>query len=273
MRLIVRHTQPIELTLAQGSLSVGSAREDGVCIADAGLQPAHAVFSWDFDGRLLVIKLASGARAYVNGRPVTEMAILRAGDSVMLQQLRIDLCADQANLLDLQTALVARSHVPAGAKIVLRCVAGPLFGQSLSLREPLSLLGGARVHVGPCDITSAVMLYWLADHALVLAGADASDIELNGYQGRAGSLHPGDQLRMADSRFVLEAPGVVSRRAGQHDAVTPVYGQRVLELPTASASISQTEGSRTAKRGLLVTLAMAGLIAVILLALLLFVPH
>ena len=273
MRLIVRHTQPIELTLAQGSVSIGSAADDSACIVDAGLKPAHAVIGWGFDGRLLVIKLAEGARAHVNGRPIAEMAILRAGDSVMLQQLRVDLCADQANLLELQAALAARSHVPAGVKIVLRCVAGPLFGQSLSLREPVSLLGGNRVQFGPCDITSAVMLYWLADHALVLAGADATDIELNGYQGRAGSLHSGDQLRMGDSRFVLEAPGVVSRRAGQHDVVTPVYGQRVLELPTAAASTLQLEGSNTAKRGLLVTLAMAGLIAVILLALLLFVPH
>lgn len=274
MRLIVRHERPIELILAQGRVSIGSAEGDGVCIDDAALLPAHAVFQWDFDGRLLLLRLATGARAHVNGRPVSELAILRAGDAITLQHVPVDVLSDQVSLLDLHAALAQRSHVPAGPKIVLRCVAGAMFGQSFAMREPIALLGGTRMQSGPSDSTSAVTLYWLGDHALVLSGADALDIEINGYVGRAGCLHSGDQLRVGDLRFVLEAPGVVSRRSGQHDAITPVYGQRILE----QASISETppvgvETEPASHRGLLVTLAMAGLIAVILLALLLFVPH
>jgi hypothetical protein len=274
MHLIIQHDHPVEASLADAAVSIGSSDKDAVCISDAGLMPAHANFVWQFDRRALLMRVAAGARAYVNGRPVAGLALLRAGDTIMLQHLRVDVRADVSSLIDTQTAMGLRSHVPAGAKVVVRCVAGVLFGQSFSLRQPLALLGGARVLQGGCDLTSAVMVYWCGDHALVLAGADASDIVVNGHVGRAGRLYSGDQLRVGDARYSLEAPGIVTQRSTHQDAITPVYGHRILsKTEDSTPALPTPQIPAETRRGLLITLAMAGLIAVILTALLLFVPH
>lgn len=267
------------LELTRGSVSIGSEPEDSVCLPAAGLKPAHARIDLQPERRLCALRLAPGALAYVNARPVRSLALLRPGDVLTLNRVRVQVqgALSTAALPPLHDAGAAAR--PGGPKVVLRGVSGPQFGRSFGFAPSLSLgrSEGADIGIDEDGVAPIhLRLHWYGDRCLVLAESMASDapaFELNGHPLAAGWMLPGDQLRVGSARFVLEAPGL--RPGRRDDPHTPVKPMRAMEVNQAAASAAAAaalaEPPRSFNFGWLI-LAAAG-IAAALIALFLYAPH
>lgn len=208
--------------LGRGSLSIGAADEDTICLAGAGLKPGHARIELQPERKLILLRLTEGALAYVNARPVRRLALLRAGDTVMLNRVRLQLVGAFASATETRP-----SPRNGGPRIVLRSVAGAAFGRSFPFAPSLSLGRSSRADIVVDEegvLPVHARLHWQGDRCLVLSEAGAQ-IEVNGNVVASAELLPGDQLRVGGARFVLEAPGLrVGRREDPHTPVKPNRG-------------------------------------------------
>jgi hypothetical protein len=256
---------PIELS--RGNFSIGSDAGDTARLADAGLKPGHARIELQPERRLCALRLAPGALAYVNARPVRGLALLRAGDVVMLNRVR----------LQVQSAIAAPAPGEpevlqprdGGARIVLRCVAGPQFGRSFRFEPSLSLGRSERADICIEDDELApihVRLHWLGDRCLAQSEGEGHTFELNGQRVSLAWMLPGDQLRVGSGRYVLEAPGL--RAVRREDPHTPVQSMRAVSVAAAAAAALPAE-TRSFNFGWLILAALAiagGLVAMFLYA-------
>lgn len=171
------------------------------------------------DSRGVWLQLAEGVRgAYVNGRALRHMAMLRAGDSLFLDGVE---CVLQGRRPD--TPSSASSPVRAGdARVVLRCVAGRHHGRCFPLEDGVTL-GRARDNAILLDDDAfaerEVGLQLVADGVLADVSGRAGVVAANGYAITRALLEPGDQLVVGGQhRFVVEA----ARPAGARKPSTPV---------------------------------------------------
>lgn len=231
----------IELT--RGSLSIGSGEEDTVRLDAAGLKPSHARIELQPERRLCALHLAPGALAYVNARPIRGLALLRAGDVVMLNRVRLLLQGAIANApvpVGTNDSLDAR---PGGPRVVLRCVAGPQYGRSFRFEPSLSIGRSERADLSIEDEALAPIharLHWLGERCLVRCESEGQTVEINGQSVSAGWLLPGDQLRLGLGRYVLEAPGL--RPGRREDPHTPVKPMRAVEANVAGGAAAIASG-------------------------------
>lgn len=177
-----------------------------------GLGPVAADAPWLLrlcnDRRGIWMTVSEGMRGvHVNGRPVQQVAMLRAGDSIHV---------DGAELLLLGTRPAPASD-PAGhasrelggnLRLVLRGIGGNHHGRSLSLEAPLRVGSAAdadiRIHGERIAATHA--LVEARDGRILLRDA-ADDVLVNGHRTREATLRGGDQVAFgAQHRFVVEAP-------------------------------------------------------------------
>lgn len=180
-----------------GLLSVGSAPDNDLVLADADVAAHHVQLSRDARG--LVMTVAEDApRVYVNARPVREKAMLRAGDTLGLGTARLRLVADSVPQPD------APPESDARAVVALRALAGPLSGQVFPLTGPL-LLGrdGAML---AADARAFVRLQrWGRNVRLDVDNASARhNVRANGIEVTQALLHDGDQLVWGAHHYVLD---------------------------------------------------------------------
>ncbi len=267
------------LELTRGSVSIGSEPEDSVCLPAAGLKPAHARIDLQPERRICALRLAPSALAYVNARPVRSLALLRPGDVLTLNRVRVQVqgALSTAPLPPLHDAGSAAR--PGGPRVVLRAISGAQFGRSFGFAPSLSIgrSEGADITVDEEGVAPIQLrLHWYGDRCLVLAESASSDdgaFELNGYPLSSGWMLPGDQLRVGSARFVLEAPGL--RPGRRDDPHTPVKPMRAMEITQAAASAAAAAALVEPQRGFnfgWLILAAAG-IAAALIALFLYAPH
>jgi hypothetical protein len=156
------------------------------------------------DSRGVWLQVRDGVRGvYVNGRPIRQMAMLRAGDSLFMAGV--------------ECVLVGRRPEPGGEdsppradlRAVLRATAGRHHGRCFSL-ERECVLGRA----GDCEIpiddeaigAREVVLRMTAKGVRATSATAAAPVWVNGHPLSTGLLVPGDQLVVAGQhRFVLEA--------------------------------------------------------------------
>lgn len=271
------------LELTRGTLSIGSDPDDTVCLPAAGLKPAHARIELQPERRLCALRLAPGALAYVNARPVRSLALLRPGDLLTLNRVRVQVqgALSTAPLPPLQDAGAAAR--PGGPRVVLRAVSGPHFGRSFVFAPSLSIGRSERADICVDDeglASTHLRLHWYGDRCLVLAESpeDDSAFELNGHSLGSGWMLPGDQLRVGGARFMLEAPGL--RPGRRDDPHTPVKPMRAVDAADAAAAAAaattssaqaQAETQRGFNFGWLILAAVG--IAAALIALFLYAPH
>jgi hypothetical protein len=262
------------LELTRGHLTVGASADDSVFLDGAGLKPAHARIELQPERRICTLRLAPGALAYVNARPVRSLALLRAGDVVMLNRVRLQLQGAVSNAALPAPDSPSPVPRPGGPKVVLRGVAGPLFGRSFRFEPSLSLgrSEGADICLDEEGLAPIQLrLHWLGDRCLASAETAEAGFELNGHSLSQAWVLPGDQLRIGGHRFVLEAPGM--RPGRRDDPHTPVQSMRAVDAaakaPTPSAP--QAAGARGFNFAWLI-LAAAG-IAGALVALILYAPR
>ena len=142
---------------------------------------------------------------HVNGRPISQLAMLRPGDHLHIAQHELQLVQTTSITTEKPKAIPS---VVNPASLVLRGIGGAHHGRSLSLVTP-RLIGRA-AHADLHLDTNAIRL----EHAHIEAcGSDAlltsvaDDVWVNGQAVRSAVLQNGDQIMFhAQHRFVLESP-------------------------------------------------------------------
>lgn len=196
-------SQP-DLPLEPGVHALGRT-SGGLGAVDAD---APALLQLCNDRRGIWLTVNEGMRGvHVNGRPVQQVAMLRAGDSIHADGSELLLYADD----DGRTLPPSTPPVrdPAGnLRMVLRGVGGPYHGRSISLDRPRRVGSAAAADL---RLEGAGIA---AEHALLEAGNGqallrhaAADVLVNGRPVRQAVLHSGDQIAFGvQHRFVLEGP-------------------------------------------------------------------
>lgn len=245
VRLSFPHGEHRDVLVGNGETTIGSDASNTVVLAQPGVRARHASIVVDPRGYTLRVHGAD-ARVHVNARPVREFAILRLGDVVSIDAVSFVLKPDSDDAVTAHG--VPANEDPAGGsaeapsaadaetrqrvappKAVLRGVSGPYFGKvvpihgrltigrdsscSLVLDEPEMSRRHAAIEVTTGEI-------YLRD----LGSANGTFV--NGVQVRDTCLYSGDQIAFDRNRFLLEAPGMPTRR----DAAT---GARADEAPRA----------------------------------------
>lgn len=143
---------------------------------------------------------------HVNGRPIRQVAMLRAGDCIHVAGRKLLLVSD----VDTQPAsAIATPQDPAASvRLVLRGVGGRHHGRSISLDRPCRVGSAfdAELRIEGHGI--------LPQHAMVeesngqvLLHANSATVQVNGQEVREAVLLGGDQIAFSPQhRFVLEAP-------------------------------------------------------------------
>ena len=198
-----------DLPLDTGVLALGRSA--------TGLAPVASDGPWLLqlcnDRRGIWLTVAEGLRGiHVNGRPVLQLAMLRAGDSI------------HADGQELQLMAAGTASVPASAtrrddngtlRLVLRGVGGPHHGRSLSLERPrrIGSAANADLRIEGHGISAEHALVEMAGSTPVLRNAAAS-VRLNGRPVQQAQLQPGDQLFFGvQHRFVVEGSNVLAADA------------------------------------------------------------
>jgi pSer/pThr/pTyr-binding forkhead associated (FHA) protein len=178
----------------------------------AGLGPVDSEQAWLLqlcnDRRGIWLTVADQLRGvHVNGRPVRNVAMLRAGDSIHVDGSELLLTAANDG-----RAVPAAAHAqpdPIGnLRLVLRGVGGAHHGRSISLEKPrrIGRASDADIRIEGPGIAERHALVEAVDGLAVLREADA-DVLVNGQRVRQAALHAGDQIAFdVQHRFVLEGP-------------------------------------------------------------------
>lgn len=238
MRLTFQNGEHPEVVLEKGRLTIGSAPDNQIVLADAGLAPQQALFAADHRGLWLCVP-AEAPPVHLNARPVRRLALLRAGDLLTLQRVQVLLRADgeqvQREIPASAPAPLTETERPAALRVLLRGVAGPHFGRSYPLDTPL-LIGrgaGADVHIDDPAIAERQAQLELHGDRVVLRHLGGDGCVLNGIAVRDAVLASGDQLVFEQHRFVLEAPGLPVR--GEAPKLVPVAPSSPSPQPPADA--------------------------------------
>lgn len=228
----------------QGEVAVGSRPGLKVSLPGSGLAAHHASFISDRRG--LWLRVPNGAPGvHLNARPVHRLALLRPGDLVCLDKLRVvvkggDQPAIETRIPSAAPASLGEAQRVAASRVVLRGLSGPHFGRSHTLVEP-RLLGrssAADIRLDDPAIADRHAVVELHGDRVVLRGlAPGKEATwLNGVPVRDAVLSPGDQLVVEQHRFVLEAPGLPLRGQGAlgKSAATPhTQTLRAVDVPVA----------------------------------------
>jgi hypothetical protein len=183
-----------------------------------GIVDHHCEIHVTSTGANLQIPKTGGGPVQVNGKPVTDLMSLRAGDQILvagvLARYAIVEAARSSSPMAISSpdddsgATRVRQAIP---KFMLRGVSGAVFSKVFPVGGPV-VIGRAP----ECDISVP------ADeisrrHALVKPTPDGLSVEdlgssngtyINGKRVQQGFLGPGDELRLDAVRFILVAPGV-----------------------------------------------------------------
>jgi pSer/pThr/pTyr-binding forkhead associated (FHA) protein len=223
MRLSFANNEHPDVLVAPGATSIGSAPDNTVVIASAGINPHHAILTVS-ERSIVLSTVDAPTRAHVNARPVQEKAMLRLGDAVSLDTVTFVLKPDRDDLI--QTNLPATGR-PAGedadktattralpARVVLRGVSGPWFGKIVPVRGRLSVGSGSdcELVLDDPDVGKRQAAIEVSGDSIFLRGADAGGYSaVNGVATRDAVLYPDDQIAFGRNRFVIEAPSLPIR--------------------------------------------------------------
>lgn len=275
MRLTFQNGEHPEVMLEKGQLTLGSAPDNQIVLANAGLAPQQALFAADRRGLWLCVP-PEAPPVHLNARPVHRLALLRAGDLLTLQRVQVLLRADDERV-EREIPSAAPAPLPdaertAALRVLLRGVAGPHFGRSYPLDAPL-LIGRstvADVRIDDPAVAERQAQLELHGDRVVLRHLGGEGCVLNGIPVRDAVLSPGDQLVFEQHRFVLEAPGLPSRdRAPKRAVVAPPPPDEEIAAAPEAPPEPQPERSGTAWW----LIAAAAALAAALTALLIYAPR
>lgn len=187
--------------------------------------PAPSLLRVCNDRRGIWLSVTEGMRGvHVNGRPVQQVAMLRAGDSIHVDGSELLLYAMPDGTTPPPPASM---RDPAGnLRLALRGVGGPHHGRSLSLDRPrrIGSAADADLRIDGAGIAAVHAVIDAVNGQAMLRDA-AADVLVNGRAVRGAVLRSGDQILFAvPHRFVLEGPPVSY-------AAPPAQAQRDADAP------------------------------------------
>jgi pSer/pThr/pTyr-binding forkhead associated (FHA) protein len=204
MKLVFAGGEHVPVTLTDGVTVVGAADDAGIQLAQPGIAPRHAQIERRGE-RVQLQPCADPVR--LNGRPVRDAIVLKAGDTLEFASVRCRAvhATAEAEAVDRSTRM--RAAVP---RLVLRGVSGPTFGRSFGV-------GGEMVlgRQADCDVCIPIgeisrrhaRIKPTPDGLLVEDLDSANGTYINGKRIRSGMLHPGEELALDTVRFMLLVPG------------------------------------------------------------------
>lgn len=158
------------------------------------------------DSRGVWLKLRDGLRgAYVNGRPIRQMAMLRGGDALFVQGSEVLLVGREPDRAPEGGQPPRRGPV----RCVLRAVGGPLHGRCFSLSRPIVIgaSADADVRIDDARVAARHVEVQPLSNGVAIAVLVAGSVLVNGHRVDDALLQSGDQLVLAGThRFIVEAP-------------------------------------------------------------------
>ncbi|MFA5684254.1 MAG: FHA domain-containing protein [Lysobacteraceae bacterium] len=254
MRLSFPNGEHPDVLLEQGEVTIGSAPGNRILIPDVGLAARHASLRVDAQ-RGIVLHLEQNADiAHVNARPVREAALLRLGDVVSFDRLRMLVKPDDDALIQVKVPadsqpLVEPAQRTAAARVVLRGVSGDYSGRSLTLQDPVRVGSAENMDIRLDD--APLPAHWATlelhgERVLLRDQQSADGCVVNGVAVHDAVLHPGDQIAFDDHRFVVEAPGLPLRGAEANS--TPGMGAGSTQtLQAVRQQDATAQAARTAR--------------------------
>lgn len=241
MKLAFPNGEHEDVSLARGSLSIGSSENDDIVLNSEGIRPGHATIIVDKRGVTIDVD-ADGSEIQLNHRTVRRKAILRMGDSILIDRIPMMLQAaanrmsrpPEANKEMSDEQLSVLEKMP--AKHYLRGVAGAHFGELIPLYRRLVIGRGtdcdiilegdgiARQHAAIENSSNGVFLRDLGS---------VNGTFVNGNQVRDAVLNPGDQLAFDTERYVIESPAYVPGKliAEENNSETTTSTTQVFKAP------------------------------------------
>jgi hypothetical protein len=225
-----------------GEITVGGRAGARVCLPTAGLAPLHASFLSDRRG--LWLRVPAGVPGvHVNARPVRRLALLRPGDLVCLDRLRLVIKADDEPAIERrippgQPPAMSEAQRVSASRVLLRGLSGQHFGRTYTLTEPRQIgrAGSADIRLDDAAVAERHAVVELHGDRVVLRAVSNDSSQVNGVPVRDAVLAPGDQIAVDQHRFVLEAPGLPARgqSGGQkHAPATHTQTLKAVRVPVA----------------------------------------
>ena len=229
MRLSFPKGEHQDVIVQPGDVTIGSAPDNQVVIARDGIQAHHASIVVDQRGYTLFVR-DRDARNHVNARPVREIALLRLGDVVSLNDTNVVLKPDyDESITGLvpppagESAMSAQDeggnetrYRQAPPKAVLRGVSGPFFGKVVPIHGRLVIGRGddCGLVLDEPEMSRAHASIEVTEGEIYLRDLGSTNgTFVNGVQVRDATLYSGDQIAFDRNRFLIEAPGMPVRRA------------------------------------------------------------
>ncbi len=237
MKLVFPNGEHSQVLLNPGVNRIGTDPDSAVVLSQPGIQPVHCEVHITSTGANLQVH-GDGA-VTVNGKAVTDIMSLRAGDSIGIGPVVAKFAIVEAARSNAagsgpdedSGATRVRMAVP---KYVLRGVSGAVFSKVFPVTGPIVIGRAAECDISvPADEISR-------RHALIKPTPDGVSVEdlgssngtyINGRRVQNGFLNAGDELRLDAVRFILVAPGQEMAAQSQH-AKAPTSGK----APAAAAA-------------------------------------
>jgi FHA domain len=216
MKLVFPNREHGQVLLHMGVNRIGSSADGVVVLTMPGIFPIHCTIHVTQNGANLQVPPGAGP-VEVNGKRVTDLMALRAGDNLTFGSVHARfLAVEVAKSVAVESgspdedsgATRVRMAVP---KYVLRGVSGAVFSKVFPVTGPVVIGRAAECDISvPADEISR-------RHALVKPTPDGLSVEdlgssngtyINSKRVQHGFLNPGDELRLDAVRFVLVAPGM-----------------------------------------------------------------
>lgn len=218
MQLTFPNGEFANVPLDQGEVTIGSRSSNRVCLPNSGLSPLHASFQTDRRGLWLKVP-PEASSVHVNARPVLSLALLRQGDLICLDKVRLVVMPPDSAVIDQNIPAAAPPALDeqqrvAAARVVLRGISGPHFGKSFTLSDSriIGRAANADIQLEGTSIAERHASVEIHGEKLVLrALSPNANTILNGQTVRDALLAPGDQLVIDQYRFMVEAPGLPPR--------------------------------------------------------------
>jgi pSer/pThr/pTyr-binding forkhead associated (FHA) protein len=295
MQLSFPNSEHRDVNFAAGEVSIGSRAGMMISVADKGLAAHHASIYADRRGVWLKV-VANQQGVHLNGRPIKQVAFLRNGDLLCIEQLRIQLRETDSNLIVRQIPqggpnanLLNEVQKVSAARVLLRSLNGQHIGRTYGLVTPISI--GSGINADICLDDNAVAekhatVEWHGERVVLRANSPSSISYVNGVAVSDAVLSPGDQITIEQSRFLFEAPGLPLR--GTEIAVpsgTVAHTQTLRALKATAnssyesppqevdADTSDESHSSQDSNSLWWLIAAAALVAASITALLVYAPH
>lgn len=249
MQLTFPNGEHASVPVEPGEIAIGSRSNLRLSVPGQGLAPHHASLFSDRRGLWLKV-LGEGASVHVNGRPVRHLALLRMGDLVCLEQLRVQVSAPAQPPIETKIPAAAPPALTdvqrlAASRVLLRGVSGSHHGRSYTLTET-RIIGrgqGADIRIDdPALAEKHAQVELHGDKVVLRALTNDEGTLLNGMPVHSAVLAPGDQISVDQHRFVLEAPGLPTR--GQVANVRPVavshtQTMKAVQAPATDAALAR----------------------------------